>query len=967
MPSAYLSFEFHISKEARDRYQFKEDLDTIGSVRLLAQKMNEQRNLVLNPEAIARAGELNAMSLIHLVLHCVSAKYREVKNPSALKNAFIWLCDRFRKDIYYSTVIMFTDEFPPLAVYKNMLPSQIYLRGKTDKIPNLEIAIEELISLYLANVNPAFAPYLELFTDLSLERRTPYSRMVDSLIDYFKTQPTFGPDDEPLIELLMAPAKASPYSLTGQLMYIIARWRDLIPKELLHRLSVGLDLIREEEKFRAMGKGPILLPDFRIIDTGLGPEYERFSPDLDWMPRVVLIAKNIYVWLYQLSKRYDRKISRLNEIPDEELDILASWGFTALWLIGLWERSPASQKIKQWTGNPEAISSAYSLYDYTIAEDLGGEEALRNLRDRAAQRGIRLASDMVPNHTGIYSRWIIEHPDWFLQLDHSPFPSYRFTGGNLSSDDRVGIYLEDGYWDRRDAAVVFKRVDHWTGHERYIYHGNDGTHMPWNDTAQLNFCLPEVREAVIQTIIHVARLFPIIRFDAAMTLTKRHYQRLWFPQPGEGGDIPSRAGHGLTREEFNRLFPNEFWREVVDRVAEEAPGTLLLAEAFWLMEGYFVRTLGMHRVYNSAFMNMLKMEENAKYRRLLKDVLAFNPQILKRFVNFMSNPDEETSIAQFGKDDKYFGVCLMMVTLPGLPMFGHGQIEGFTEKYGMEYRRSYWDEEVDWNLVARHKQEIFPLLKKRYLFADAENFVLYDLCHENGSINENVFCYSNMCGEERALILYNNRFKRASGWIKGLGEGLRLKNDPLHYYIFRDHKSNLEYIREGKELVERGLYIELDAFKYHIFLSFREVYDQDGSYRDLCHDLRGRGVTDIVKVGIELRLRPIHTPFREIINPVTLRRLWQKEAIEDFEDRLRAFFNAFREFDERIDPDILTCNTQKKISTILQLERLDLLYPWPESTKYKEAFDYLRSYMPRSSGNLLYWRIPMSWSVVSEL
>ena len=48
--------------------------------------------------------------------------------------------------------------------------------------------------------------------------------------------------------------------------------------------------------------------------------------------------------------------------------------------------------------------------------------------------------------------------------------------------------------------------------------------------------------------------------------------------------------------------PHEFWREVVDRVATEVPGTLLLAEAFWLMEGYFVRTLGMHRVYNSAFM-----------------------------------------------------------------------------------------------------------------------------------------------------------------------------------------------------------------------------------------------------------------------------------------------------------------------------------------------------------------------------
>jgi len=84
--------------------------------------------------------------------------------------------------------------------------------------------------------------------------------------------------------------------------------------------------------------------------------------------------------------------------------------------------------------------------------------------------------------------------------------------------------------------------------------------------------------------------------------------------------------------------PNEFWREVVDRVAAEVPDTLLLAEAFWLLEGYFVRTLGMHRVYNSAFMNMLRDEENASYRRVVKDTIEFDPEVLKRFVNFMSNP-----------------------------------------------------------------------------------------------------------------------------------------------------------------------------------------------------------------------------------------------------------------------------------------------------------------------------------------
>ena len=141
---------------------------------------------------------------------------------------------------------------------------------------------------------------------------------------------------------------------------------------------------------------------------------------------------------------------------------------------------------------------------------------------------------MVPNHMGIDSRWVMEHPDWFISRPDSPYPAYSFNGPDLSGDERVGIFLEDHYYDSSDAAVVFKRVDRWTGDERYVYHGNDGTRMPWNDTAQLDYLKPEVREAVIQTILAVARSFPVIRFDAAMTLAKRHIQRLWYPGAGRG-------------------------------------------------------------------------------------------------------------------------------------------------------------------------------------------------------------------------------------------------------------------------------------------------------------------------------------------------------------------------------------------------------------------------------------------------
>ena len=894
--------EFHISRKARDIYRFDESLFSLNgnvilpnlrAARVFAQKINETKDLAHFPEQAVSPGEINAMGLIDEILHFVVGLYRGEKNAQVMGKALEYLYQKMDKPSVDQALRIFSEEFPPLAVYRGEMGLDVYLDGETAGISHRQVVLEEMLMLRLANLNPAFSPFLQLFDDRSLVRETFYPKIMEALHDSFDSQPFFGPDHQNLIGMLRSPAVAVPHSLQGQIDYIRERWGLLLGKHF-DRLLSGLDLIREEqvaeERKRAhWERGPAQVYDFSRMES----ESERFSPDLDWMPRVVLMAKNVYVWLDQLSRKYQRPLHRLDQIPDEELDVLARWGFSGLWLIGLWERSPASKQIKQGMGNPEAVASAYSLYDYQIAADLGGEEAFQDLRDRIAQRGIRLSSDMVPNHVGIDSKWVIEHPDWFISLDYSPFPVYRFNGPDLSRKREVGIYLEDHYYDRSDAAVVFKRVDRRTETEKYIYHGNDGTRMPWNDTAQLNYLMPEVREAVIQTILHVARKCPIIRFDAAMTLTKKHYQRLWFPEPGTGGAIPSRADYGMTREQFDRFMPEEFWRQVVDRVAEEAPDTLLLAEAFWLLEGYFVRTLGMHRVYNSAFMNMLKDEENTKYRSVIKNTLEFNPEVLKRFVNFMSNPDEETAVFQFGKEDKYFGICAMMVTLPGLPMFGHGQIEGFSEKYGMEYRYAKWEEHPDRDLVERHEREIFPLMKRRHLFAEVANFLLYDFFAPEGYVNENVFAYSNRAEDQRTLVVYNNKYDRAEGWIrssvsysvksgesderilvqKTLGEGLGLTAHESNFSIFRDHINGLEYIRNSKELCEKGMYVELGAFKYQVFIDFREVQDNPWhQYSRLAAYLNGRGTPDLEETWKEILLQPLHRAFKELFNPGLIRR-----------------------------------------------------------------------------------------------
>lgn len=995
--------EFHVSRQARDLYQFDQALFALnGNViftnfhgaRLFAQKINQKRDLVAFPEKAVRASAINAMGLIDEILHYIIAQYRQQVNPPVWDKAINWLDTQFGSEIIDQALRRFADDFPPLAVYRRELSIDIYLKSQTDGVSNRQILLEELLMLWLTNTNPAMTAYGELFDDTSLRKETKYLPMISSLRSFFETQPYFGPDQQNLIDMLRKPVIASPYSLFAQLEFIRQRWAILLGG-FLYRLLGSLDLFKEEEIRFGLGPGPALIPSYRKGQMEAEPE--RYSLDREWMPHLVLIAKNSYVWLDQLTKKYQRPIHRLDEIPDEEFDLLARRGFTGLWLIGLWERSQASQLIKQLCGNPEAVASAYSLASYDIAGDLGGESAYTNLRDRAWQHGIRLASDMVPNHMGIDSSWVIEHPDWFVSLDYSPFPSYTFEGPDLSKDSRVGIFIEDHYYSRSDAAVVFRRLDRWTGDTQFIYHGNDGTSMPWNDTAQLNYLNPEVREAVIQTILGVARKFPIIRFDAAMTLAKKHYERLWFPEPGKGGAIPSRIDHGMTKDQFEAAFPVEFWREVVDRVAKEVPDTLLLAEAFWLMEGYFVRTLGMHRVYNSAFMNMLRNEDNANYRLVMKNTLEFDPEILKRFVNFMNNPDERTAVDQFGKGDKYFGICTLMATLPGLPMFGHGQIEGYSEKYGMEFRRAYWDENLDEYLVSRHEREIFPLLHKRYLFADVTNFLLYDFFTSEGAVNEDVFAYSNGVDQERALVIYNNRFNSTRGWIRAsvsfmekhaqedgrrliqrsLAEGLGLQPSSNMFCIFRDHLAGLEYIRSSKDIAENGLYFELDAYKAMALLDIRETADDEWrQYSQLNAYLNGRGVPSINDALRELFLAPVHTPLHELINPDMYKRLLDarqttpnQASPADFLDEIDyKMTNLLRGIKHLVgascDENSIARGIEQQVHFVLKLPVMEFYYPLPASVKYIRALDYLKQNLENDPSR---WATLFSWLFVHDL
>lgn len=937
MPGPSGPIELPIARRARERFGLEDLLDAhdggpilgdLFTARLLAYRLDQLRSGAGGDEAAPgwRAGVLHAIGLLQEHWHSLVDDYRSRHGTDLFVRALAFLRRRFGPEVIDTMLATFAELFPPAPwtpVATEGDPTVVALEGdrgpdtaaempsSADTVPTgaaEEALLENALFLWLLHDNPATAMARPLFDDAELEAATGYRTIVSELADFFATLPPAS-NGEHLLETLRAPAQRAPDDLGHQLATAIEpppTSAATPPETQRQRFQLGIDVLREEERpFPGFDAGPPPPPPVPSYQSLVG-EDARYSQDRAWMASLVLVAKNVLVWLDQLSRSEERPITRLDEVPDRELARLSRLGFRGLWLIGIWRRSTASARIKVLCGNPEAAASAYALDDYEVDESLGGEEALDDLRARAAAHGLRLACDMVPNHMGIDSRWVLEHPERFLTTSDCPYPSYRFDGPDLSPDPTVSIHLEDHYYERSDAAVVFRRQDHENGEIRYLYHGNDGTHLPWNDTAQLDYLEPATREAVIETIAAVARRFPVIRFDAAMTLAKQHVQRLWHPPPGSTEGIPSRAERAVTPADFEAAMPEEFWREVVARVAEAAPDTLLLAEAFWLMEGYFVRSLGMHRVYNSAFMHMLRDEENTKYRQALVEALSFDPALLQRFVNFLTTPDERPAAEQFGTGDKYFGAATLMATLPGLPMFGHGQVEGLREQYGMEYRRAYRDEQVDAAMVARHERALAPLLARRELFAHVAHFQLFEVepldeASPTDPGHEHVYAFCNRHRDARAIVLFHNRDGRVVGRLRrtvpritvapeapdagvegtetheatatapvactSVLEALGLEAAARTFVRGRDPVRGLDFLLSAEDLERQGLRFALGPYESRVLVDLETFVDRaDGAWRALWSTLGERGVPDLDVAFAEREAEPRQAPWRPLLD-----------------------------------------------------------------------------------------------------
>src|SRR4051794_6757143 len=119
-----------------------------------------------------------------------------------------------------------------------------------------------------------------------------------------------------------------------------------------------------------------------------------------WPRRPIIYEINTWVWLQDLTRR-ERKPGTLGNVPTDEWNVLARYGFDAVWLMGVWERSPAGVGIAKANAGLQAefarvlpdyqpednVGSAYCVRRYVVDEQLGGPNGLARARTMLSDRG----------------------------------------------------------------------------------------------------------------------------------------------------------------------------------------------------------------------------------------------------------------------------------------------------------------------------------------------------------------------------------------------------------------------------------------------------------------------------------------------------------------------------------------------------------------------------------------------------
>jgi hypothetical protein len=147
-----------------------------------------------------------------------------------------------------------------------------------------------------------------------------------------------------------------------------------------------------------------------------------------WPRYPTIYEVDTWVWLSDLSDKSGAPLD-LGCVPSAEWDAMATYGFDAVWLMGVWERSPSGTAIANRNQTllddfrralpdfqpQDNVGSPYCVRCYVVDKHLGGPAGLAVAREELAKRGMNLILDFVPNHVAPDNPWVTKHPEYFVR------------------------------------------------------------------------------------------------------------------------------------------------------------------------------------------------------------------------------------------------------------------------------------------------------------------------------------------------------------------------------------------------------------------------------------------------------------------------------------------------------------------------------------------------------------------------
>ena len=487
-----------------------------------------------------------------------------------------------------------------------------------------------------------------------------------------------------------------------------------------------------------------------------------------WVRYPTLYEINTWVWLTELSVKTGESLD-LRCVPATEWDRIAAFGFHGVWLMGVWERSPAGIAISNQNKNQveefrrtlvdfrpqDNVGSPYCIRRYVVDPHLGGPEGLATARRELANRGMKLLLDFVPNHVAQDHPWVSEHPEYFIQG-----------------------HTEDIRNDPTSYAEIQGRV---------FACGRDPFFPAWQDVLQVNAFDRGLRQAAIDTISGIAGQCDGIRCDMAMLLLNKIFERTW----------GSRAGQRPA---------TEYWAEVIPTIKAANPNFRFIAEAYWDLE-WELQQQGFDFCYDKRLYDRVEHDNAESVRLHLSADIAYQKKLLR----FLENHDEPRAAAIFPPAKEQAG-ALTISSLPGARLFHEGQFEGRKIKLPVFLGRRP-AEPVDQLLQAFYAKLLAAI--KAPIFSDGE----WMLCERSGWPDnpsfQNLVAWSWSKETDRCLIVVNLSDSAAQAHVRVPWEEVRGAT-----LCLVDALSGARYERVGSDLLAPGLYVELAPWKCH-FLKYK--------------------------------------------------------------------------------------------------------------------------------------------------